>query len=124
MRLLPNLLWRLRGNRQGSDPGQNFIELITDGTVNLVIPGAAVQEAVLLPSPSRYPCDLLKLDLGYPDEVVERFETVGDIVDHMSRWSHEAANNWQHRKHWQRWRHRLYRGNREHRRYWRCRRHW
>ncbi len=32
-------------------------------------------------------------DLEIPDEVVKRFTTVGDIVQYMSRWSPEGANN-------------------------------
>lgn len=31
-------------------------------------------------------------DVELPDEAVEQFETVGDIVQYMRRWSHETAN--------------------------------
>jgi acyl carrier protein len=30
-------------------------------------------------------------DVEIPDEVVGRFDTVGDIVRYLSRWSHETA---------------------------------
>ena len=31
-------------------------------------------------------------DVEIPDEVVGRFDTVGDIVRYLSRWSHEAED--------------------------------
>jgi acyl carrier protein len=31
-------------------------------------------------------------DVELPDEAVARFETVGDIMQYVSRWSHEIAN--------------------------------
>ena len=31
-------------------------------------------------------------DIELPDEAVERFETLGDIVQYIRRWSHETAN--------------------------------
>jgi acyl carrier protein len=33
-------------------------------------------------------------DVELPDEAVESFETVGDIIHYMSRWSHETTDVW------------------------------
>jgi hypothetical protein len=63
MRLLSKLLWRLRSNRQGSNPLENLVKLIADRSVNLVIAGAAVQQPMFLPGSARDPGKLFELHL-------------------------------------------------------------
>jgi acyl carrier protein len=35
-------------------------------------------------------------DVELPDEAVQRFETVGDIIQYLSRWSHETTEGWRY----------------------------